>query len=167
MTPYVSAFADELLERKRKHALWFRIIRVIFQLALVCSIGWLLFGCSWLKDEATTIKDGVVDCTKAESAKVVHDLGPLAEVALVQAIGPDNKVDWKPIEALFKGAAVDVGGCVLAAAVQKILIPPTPQANAPKSEPIAVDKAALIGGWRAFATGHFAGAVFRTVDGDL
>lgn len=147
------------------------MVTTLVGLAMLLALAGLTFvaltGCTWLKGEAADVKSAVVDCTKTEAAKVVTQLGPLAEVALIQAIDPDSKVQWRPLETLFKDATADVAGCALAAAVQKLLIPPQPQVGAPKSEPVTVDRAALLGSWRAFSVGHFGGAVFHTESGDI
>lgn len=150
-----------------------RLIRIVWPLVKVlvviaCIVLELVAfaGCSWLKSEASDAKSAFVDCTKAESVRAVHELGPVVDVVLAQAVAPDTKVSWQPLKDLAKGTTAELFGCVLADVVARNMKPPS-EAGAPKAGQLAIDHDSLVAGFRELAIAQWGGATFKTPNGAL
>lgn len=127
----------------------------------------LALACGSLRSGARGLAAGLVDCTKTETAKVVGELGPVVDAAMINAVGSDSKLDWTPIRDLTKGFSADVGGCVLADAVTRALKPRAEDPQAPRSSPLEVDRDSLRDGFAALSAERFGGQKFHTAGGDL
>lgn len=126
----------------------------------------IMLGCSSVKNAAHGVASSVVDCTKRETANTVHDLRPLGDAMLSNALA-DGKVDWGPVRDVAKGFATDVGRCVLADAVSRALAPRKADPNAPKISPLEVNPDELRAGFRQLAGDLYGGASFKTEAGSL
>jgi hypothetical protein len=73
-----------------------------------------LVGCATTKHVATTGKDAVVQCVKADSAELLQLTGELAAAAVASALKAGT-VDWDALVAKAKAAGLEVGGCAFAA----------------------------------------------------
>lgn len=138
---------------------------------LLIAITCLLFlpgaACQDVKDAGSGLKSAAVDCTRAETLKVAGELGPVVEHVLTEAVTPDGHIDWAPVKDLAKGFTVDVGGCVLASVVARVLHPAPASPGAPQSSPLAIDREALRAGFGKLKGELFGGVTFRTPDGEL
>lgn len=131
-------------------------------LAMIVGFG----ACSSVKGVAHDVANGLVDCTKKETSAAVHELRPLGDAMLVNALD-GSKVDWAPVRDIAKGFVTDVGRCVLADAVGRALAPKPTDPNAPKLSPLEVDANALRSGFRQLSTELYGGAQFKTEAGQL
>ena len=136
-------------------------------LAVAMSIGVMSSGCSWLKGEAKKTGQAIIDCTKAESAKAVKELGPVVDVVLAQVVDSSGRVNFSQLSDLAKGWGTDIGGCVLADAVARALLPSPADPNAPKASPLEADRDALWVGFQAFKRQRFGEVTFYTSRGNL
>lgn len=140
---------------------------VIIGMALIAMLFVGGMACGWLKKETKAIASSIIDCTKGEASKAVHELGPVVDAVLTNAIDRDSKVDWNPIRDLTKSFTADIGGCVLSDAISRALAPKPDDPNAPKASPLEVDAAALRADFAAFKLERFPGRTFKTEHGEL
>lgn len=140
-----------------------------FLIATVCILFLPAAACGdAAKDAAKTGAGIVVDCTTGEAAKAVHELGPLAEKVVIDAIDPSGKVDWSPVKELGKKFSAQVGGCVLADVIGRVLNPKPDDPNAPKVGGMNVDLAAVRAGFAQTKVELFGdGVTFQTSSGPL
>jgi hypothetical protein len=79
-------------------------------------------GCAWLKGQAHDVKAALVDCTKAERAKLVDEFKPTVETVIAGAVsrarGDDGAIDWGKVKSdaggTLKSLAKETGACVAA-----------------------------------------------------
>jgi hypothetical protein len=127
----------------------------------IVAIAFVL-ACNASKIARTAAKD-FFDCTAAELAQRVGAVMPVVEPAVKAAFAGAHP-DLEPLKALGKASARDVVGCAIAsagAALAKAL------ELAPKTFAQEVSPTAVRLGVREVALAAFAGARFRTQDGDL
>lgn len=139
----------------------------LLQVALMIVIGALAIAAAScnMKNEIKQAGRALVDCTKAESARAVRELGPVVDALLVSTVGGGTRVDFKPLESLAKGWSLDLGGCIVADAVARALAPTPEDPGAPRSSELEVDRKALAADFAAFKARSFAGASFKLANG--
>lgn len=136
-------------------------------MVILCAIGLgIMAACATMAAEAKHDGRAVVDCTTASAKEAVHEFGPTVDALLAQAVDNDGKVNWDPVKDIAKGFTANLGGCVLADTVARFLHP-VQLPGAPKSEPLQVDKAALLSGFDALRSAQYGGKTFVTEHGTL
>jgi hypothetical protein len=136
-------------------------------LTLVALLA-VLVGCSNIKGAASAAAGAIVDCTKGELAPAVRDLAPIAEKLVLDALGPSGDVDWRPVREYAIGLATNVGKCVLAEGVARVLAPKPDDPLAPKTGGVAIDHAAVRRGFANLKSELFGpGVTFETSAGQL
>lgn len=130
-------------------------------LLLVCAA----LGCDTLKSAGNAGKDLLIDCTRKETAAVVGEMAPLVETVLIQSADSSGKVSWDPLKDLGKRFTADVGGCIVADVVSRVLRPAPADPSAPQLAPLAVDLEQLRADFDAFKAQRFGGVTFKTANG--
>lgn len=95
-----------------------KLFPVIVTLQVISLV--LAVGCPAAKDEATFIKDGVVDCAKAQAAKAVAEFAPMAEQVITRATDGTGKIDWPSIEDATANLK-EAGWCAVEVAMSRLL----------------------------------------------
>lgn len=131
------------------------------------ALAVVLSGCSWLSSQGSIAKTAVVDCTKGQLRTVVEQFAPVLDALLVQAVTPDGKVNWQPLEGVTKNLGVAEGGCVLSDVVAQELHPKPTAPGAPKASELVLDAASLRAGYEQIRKAQFGGAVYVTSAGPL
>lgn len=139
-------------------------MRTIFVLFVLLTMPGA--ACQDVKDTAKGAGKAVVDCTKAELAPTVRELGPVMERVVLDALDPSGKVDWAPVKDVAKGLASDVGRCVLAETIAAFLTR-KPDPNAPQSAGVEVNRIELADGFASLRAELWGGARFKTTAGEL
>lgn len=140
-----------------------------FLIATVCILFLPAAACGEAAKEAAKTGAGiVVDCTKGAAPQAVKELTPMVEKVVLDAIDTTGKVDWVPIKELGKSFSLEVGGCVLAEAIGRVLSPKPADPSAPKSADLVVDAPAVREGFEQTKRELFGqGVTFQTSAGDL
>lgn len=123
----------------------------------------IALGCGAMRSAGEVAKWSLIDCTKAQTAKVVGELRPLMGTVIAHAVNGSGKLDYAPVKDFAKGFASDVTRCAVADAVARLINPPPADPNAPQLSPLQVDRDAAIAGLREL----FGGQRFRTAAGDI
>lgn len=134
--------------------------------AIVVLAFALVASCSKLEHVGNVGKEIVVDCTKTEAVRASSELGPLVDGLLYSHADSTGRIDWAPLKDAAKRWSVELGGCVLADAVSRVLRPPAPDPNAPQLSPVMLDLADLRAGFALFKAQHFGGVVFVVKNGE-
>ncbi len=99
-------------------------------------------GCG-ARQRASAATKAFVDCQGADVASAVAELVPLAEQAVLVAIGGSGHVDTAQLKALAAPLQSDLGRCALAAAIAALAEPPPTTPGAPAAAPLAVNGSEL------------------------
>jgi hypothetical protein len=142
------------------------VINLLLLLALAAGVAMALAGCSSVNKAAHGVASAFEDCTVGPAKQVVHEAGPLMDIALVQAIGNGGKFDPTPIKGVAANFTAQVGGCLFADAVTRA-VKAFDDPSAPRSSPLDVDKASLLAGFAALNAERFGNTTFHTASGDL
>lgn len=122
-------------------------------------------ACETAKDAAKGAGKAVVDCTKGHAADTVRELGPVMERVVLDAVNPDGRVNWAPVKEVAKEFTTEVGGCVLAHAVARIMT--VVREGGAQSSDLQVNRAQLAEDFAALRVELFGGARFKTAAGEL
>lgn len=136
----------------------FRVgVAVSLACVLIIAAPFALSSCGWMKRETKAVASDIVDCTKANAVAAALEYGPLVDSVLASALSDTGKVDWKSVKAATKNFALDTGGCVLAAAIERLK---QPRGQDSQASPLAVDVADLEAGWTLLRRTQFDGKTF-------
>ena len=116
-------------------------------------------GCSWFKGEAKHAGANIVDCTTDKAQSAIRQFAPTVEQLVVNTVDAAGHADWNMIESATKDFAADVGGCVLAATVTRLLA--EAHQSGVMSEPLAIDRAELAHRWDQLRLQRYGGALFK------
>ncbi len=130
-------------------------LNVLLFLALLL----MLTSCSWFKSEAKNAGAAIVDCTTDKAQDAIEQFAPTVEQLIVNTVDAAGRADWTMIKSATKDFAADVGGCVLAATVTRLLV--EAHEAGVMSSPIAIDRAELAARWDELRATRYGGALFR------
>jgi hypothetical protein len=125
--------------------------------SFIVAAPFALAACGWLKSETKAVASDVVDCTKANAVSAAMEFAPLVDSMLASALSDTGKMDWASVKAATKSFALDTGGCVLAAAIERLK---QPRGQDSQASPLAVDLADLEAGWSLLRRTQFEGKMF-------
>lgn len=134
-----------------------------FPAVLVTLFALASCECAHTKEVARAVAKDFYDCTTAAAAARVGELAPIVMPAVVQAFAGE-KPDLAPLKALGKAGAADVLGCAIASAHAALA---KARELGPKTHAQDVDPVAVRGAFRALSAELYAGARFKTPDGEL
>lgn len=129
----------------------------------------LAASCGWLTSETKRAKDAVVDCTKPDLSKLVDQFAPATERVIPDAVDGSGGIDWEPVREATKAYVGEVGGCVMASAIQRVLtLANTAVGSAsPQSAGLQVNPALITNQWEGLRKAKFEGARYKTSAGEL
>ena len=145
----------------------FRFVVAAVVLGCAALMVVMLVGCDPLKRAAKVGAGIVIDCTKTEVVKVTNEMAPMVDSLLIESVDGDGAINWDPVKDAAKRWTAEVGGCILADAVQRALRPQPVDPKAPQSSPLDIDKAALMQGFAAFKAEQFGAVTFTTAAGSI
>lgn len=119
------------------------------------------------RDVAKTGASIVIDCTAGEIGKTAGELAPMAEKIVLDAIDASGKVDWAPVKEYGKGLGTNVGKCVLAEGIARVLAPKPADPNAAHVAGLHIDVDATRAGFEELKRELFGPVTFRTSGGEL
>lgn len=137
-------------------------MRTLFVLFVLCFMPGA--ACQDAKSIATSGGKALVDCTAKQIAPTLTEFGPVMERVVLDAVDPSGKVNWSPVKDVAKGFTKDIGGCLLADVVARLL---APKADATQNAPLMVDRDSLLSGFAELRTSQFGGATYKTASGEL
>lgn len=101
------------------------------------------------RQRATAATEAFIDCQGSDLATAVSELVPLAEQALLVAIGGTGHIDTGQLKAIAAPLKSNLGRCALAAAIAALATPTAETPGAPAAARLTVDGPALKGAFSA------------------
>lgn len=133
---------------------------------LACGLA-LQPSCATARDHAATGVGALIDCEAPNLKAAVSELVPLAEQAVLSAIGGDGKVDTSKLRAAAHGILGDLGRCALASAIAILAAPSASSGNTVIAvRPLVPDPGALRAAFES-VRGDWGGASYQTRAGVL
>lgn len=126
---------------------------------LIALLVLILSGCSWFRSEAKHAGYTTIDCTTSKAKDAIKQFAPTVEQLIVNTIDTAGRADWNMVESATKDFAADVGGCVLAATVSRLLA--EAQQAGVMSAPIEIDHTDLARRWEQLRASRYGGALFK------
>lgn len=119
-----------------------------------------LSGCSWFKSQGTTLKQSVVDCTKALAKEEIKQWTPMVKQVIVRATDGEGKIDWPSLDDATQALKAEAF-CVVKKTVVDLIAQAT-QLGAPSSSEVQLNAAEALTGLSELQARRYPDVTFST-----
>jgi len=134
-------------------ALGYKVSRTLVKTAgvllLACLFAAPQLACSSARQRGAAAAGAFLDCQAPSVVKLLPDLVPLAESAILRWISGDGHVDLAGLKTDALPLKSDLGRCAFDAAIAALATPVAPKPGAPAAAALAVDGPELRARWAA------------------
>lgn len=134
-----------------------RVLLAVAAVGLALAIIATCAGCSGSGRAIRGAAGSVVDCTTERALELAKEYGPSVELALRSQLSDTGKINRDGLRALAGGFATDLGRCVLAREVAKLL---QPRGSDSQSTPLPIDPADVRAAWDEVRGAELGGKTF-------